>query len=125
MDGATEENEDTGDDEGQESVVTKRRAKQCSADPSATLEASLSALNVKKFDLAFAVDPLFKRTSAQFDEGGAKGVHLVPVCRCDLRTHKLWQPLHCQASDVHALHLCNGVEPHADKEHSFRRAAYE
>ena len=41
--------------------------------PSATLESSLEALNVKKFDLTFAMDPLFKRTSAQFDEGGAKG----------------------------------------------------
>ncbi len=30
-------------------------------------------LNVKKFDLTFAVDPLFHKTSAQFDEGGAKG----------------------------------------------------
>ena len=41
--------------------------------PSATLESSLEALNVKKFDLTFAMDPLFRRTSAQFDEGGAKG----------------------------------------------------
>ncbi len=40
----------------------------------ATLESSLEALNVKKFDLAFAVDPLFHKTSAQFDEGGARGV---------------------------------------------------
>jgi len=39
----------------------------------ATLESSLEALNVKKFDLAFAVDPLFHKTSAQFDEGGARG----------------------------------------------------
>lgn len=41
--------------------------------PDATLEASLEALNVKKFDLAFAVDPLFHKTSQQFDEGGARG----------------------------------------------------
>ena len=43
------------------------------ADPSATLEANVESLNVKKFDLTFAVDPLFHKTSAQFDEGGAKG----------------------------------------------------
>ncbi len=43
------------------------------ADPSATLEANVENLNVKKFDLTFAVDPLFHKTSAQFDEGGAKG----------------------------------------------------
>ena len=44
------------------------------ADPSATLEPNMENLNVKKFDLTFAVDPLFHKTSAQFDEGGAKGV---------------------------------------------------
>ena len=42
--------------------------------PSATLEANVENLNVKKFDLTFAVDPLFHKTSAQFDEGGAKGL---------------------------------------------------
>eukprot|EP01018_Ginkgo_biloba_P026384 Gb_02904 [translate_table: standard] len=46
------------------------------AAPSATLEPSLEALNVKKFDVAFAVDPLYHQTSAQFDEGGAKGLLL-------------------------------------------------
>ena len=48
--------------------------------PSATLESSLEALNVKKFDLTFAMDPLFRRTSAQFDEGGAKGSCVSHVC---------------------------------------------
>ncbi|KAK0589961.1 hypothetical protein LWI29_020677 [Acer saccharum] len=40
--------------------------------PSSTLESSFEALNVKKFD----VDPLYHQTSAQFDEGGAKGLLL-------------------------------------------------
>jgi condensin complex subunit 2 len=31
---------------------------------------------LKKFDLEFAVDPLFKKTSADFDEGGARGLLL-------------------------------------------------
>lgn len=44
--------------------------------PSSTLESSFAALNVKKFDVAFAVDPLYHQTSAQFDEGGAKGLLL-------------------------------------------------
>lgn len=44
--------------------------------PGSTLESSFEALNVKKFDLTFAMDPLFRRTSAQFDEGGARGVHV-------------------------------------------------
>ncbi|KAK4255322.1 hypothetical protein QN277_008335 [Acacia crassicarpa] len=42
--------------------------------PLSTLESSFEVLNVKKFDAAFAVDPLYHQTSAQFDEGGAKGL---------------------------------------------------
>ncbi|KAF6173240.1 hypothetical protein GIB67_026935 [Kingdonia uniflora] len=44
--------------------------------PLSTLESSFEALNVKKFDAAFVVDPLFHQTSAQFDEGGVKGLLL-------------------------------------------------
>ena len=58
------------------SSPTKRRRRHAELNPEATLEPSLEALNVKKFDLAFTVDPLFHKTSAQFDEGGAKGLLL-------------------------------------------------
>ncbi|XP_073110424.1 condensin complex subunit 2 isoform X3 [Elaeis guineensis] len=44
--------------------------------PLSTLESSYDALNIKKFDVAFIVDPLYHQTSAQFDEGGAKGLLL-------------------------------------------------
>ncbi|KAL9236280.1 hypothetical protein vseg_010970 [Gypsophila vaccaria] len=44
--------------------------------PLSTLESSFESLNVKKFDVAFAVDPLYHQTTAQFDEGGAKGLLL-------------------------------------------------
>ncbi|TYH10944.1 hypothetical protein ES288_A07G218800v1 [Gossypium darwinii] len=44
--------------------------------PLSQLESSFGALNVKKFDAAFAVDPLYHQTSAQFNEGGAKGLFL-------------------------------------------------
>ncbi|XP_025819043.1 condensin complex subunit 2 [Panicum hallii] len=44
--------------------------------PASTLESSFEALNVKKFDVAFTVDPLYHQTTAQFDEGGAKGLLL-------------------------------------------------
>ncbi|GAB2274927.1 hypothetical protein Dimus_009696 [Dionaea muscipula] len=44
--------------------------------PTSTLESSFEVFNVKKFDVAFAVDPLYHQTSAQFDEGGAKGLLL-------------------------------------------------
>ncbi|KAL4421403.1 hypothetical protein ABPG75_010694 [Micractinium tetrahymenae] len=60
--------------EGEEGGRRRRRAHELN--PEATLEASLEALNIKKFDLAFSVDPLFHKTSAQFDEGGAKGLLL-------------------------------------------------
>lgn len=40
----------------------------------ATLAKSFAALQVKKFDLEFTVDPLFKKTCADFDEGGAMGL---------------------------------------------------
>nr|XP_043628578.1 condensin complex subunit 2-like [Erigeron canadensis] len=44
--------------------------------PLSTLEQSFDTLNVKKFDVGFSVDPLYHQTSAQFDEGGAKGLLL-------------------------------------------------
>lgn len=42
--------------------------------PLSTLESSFEGLNVKKFDAAFVVDPLYRQTTAKFDEGGAKGL---------------------------------------------------
>ncbi|ONI13415.1 hypothetical protein PRUPE_4G220400 [Prunus persica] len=44
--------------------------------PLSTLESSFEALNVKKFDVAFMVDPLYHQSSAQCDESGAKGLLL-------------------------------------------------
>jgi condensin complex subunit 2 len=41
-----------------------------------TLASSFAALQLKKFELEFSVDPLFKKASADFDEGGAKGLLL-------------------------------------------------
>jgi len=40
------------------------------------LESTWEALEVKQFDVEFSVDPLFKKTSAEFDEGGASGLLL-------------------------------------------------
>lgn len=37
---------------------------------------SFAAIQLKKFELEFSVDPLFKKASADFDEGGAKGLLL-------------------------------------------------
>ena len=69
------EEEGDGDGDGADGKPGRRR-KAASADPSSTLAGTWDELNAKKFDLAFAVDPLFHKTSAQFDEGGAKGARL-------------------------------------------------
>ena len=45
-----------------------------------TIESDEEALNVKSFDLEFVADPLFKKTAADFDEGGAKGLLLNHLC---------------------------------------------
>lgn len=37
---------------------------------------AFASLQLKKFELEFSVDPLFKKASADFDEGGAKGLLL-------------------------------------------------
>lgn len=41
-----------------------------------TLEKNINNINTDKFDLEFDVDPLFKRTTARFDESNAKGLLL-------------------------------------------------
>lgn len=53
---------------------TDRKQTQRSSD--ATLASSFRSLQLKKFELEFSVDPLFKKASADFDEGGAKGLLL-------------------------------------------------
>ncbi|WFD26102.1 hypothetical protein MNAN1_001077 [Malassezia nana] len=61
---------DDSDDPDTRSGRTKRR--QRAREP--TLAKSFAQLQVKRFDLEFSVDPLFKKTSADFDEGGAGGL---------------------------------------------------
>ncbi|KAM7492361.1 hypothetical protein LguiA_035282 [Lonicera macranthoides] len=67
--------EDANISSGQEEGNSKKEHDK-KLSPLSTLESSFEALNVKKFDAAFAVDPLYHQTSAQFDEGGAKGLLL-------------------------------------------------
>ncbi|KAJ2905348.1 putative barren protein [Zalerion maritima] len=70
--GEGEESEEEVDEDG--TVRKKPRKKQRSSE--ATLAPSFASLQLKKFELEFAVDPLFKKASADFDEGGAKGLLL-------------------------------------------------
>ena len=83
--GDAREGEDAEDGEAG-SQRRAREPKQGSTSPSSTLE-PWEALNAKKLDVTFAVDPLFRRTSAQFDEGGARGAgHLLWLVHGRART---------------------------------------
>ncbi|WWC67762.1 uncharacterized protein I206_101674 [Kwoniella pini CBS 10737] len=69
-DDADGEDADGDDEEGGEPKATRKTTSRSEA----TLAKSFAQLQVKKFDLEFTVDPLFKKTCADFDEGGAMGL---------------------------------------------------
>ena len=64
------------DGEGERAGAKKGKKASSGAAGTKHLETNPAALNLKKIDLGFQVDPLFHRTSAKFDEGGAKGLLL-------------------------------------------------
>ncbi|KAL2328378.1 hypothetical protein Fmac_021805 [Flemingia macrophylla] len=69
--------------------------------PLSTLESSFEGLNAKKFDAAFVVDPLYRQTTAKFDEGGAKGLlmnNLGVYGGCRVLFDSLEVPAKCMAS---------------------------
>ncbi|CAH0026660.1 unnamed protein product [Clonostachys rhizophaga] len=68
-----EESEEELDEDGN---VKKKPKKKSQRSSEATLAPSFSSIQLKKLELEFAVDPLFKKASADFDEGGAKGLLL-------------------------------------------------
>lgn len=70
-----QEGED-GEDSENEDGTKKRTKKKATRSSEATLANGFSSLQLKKFELEFSVDPLFKKASADFDEGGAKGLLL-------------------------------------------------
>lgn len=70
---ADAEEADADDDpDAGDGVQRKRAAKSHRAE--STLAKNASQLRSKKLDLEFSVDPLFKKTCADFDEGGAQGL---------------------------------------------------
>lgn len=71
--GAEDGEED--DEEGQDGTKKKNK-KRTARSAEATLVNSFEQLRLKKMELEFSVDPLFKKASADFDEGGAKGLLL-------------------------------------------------
>ncbi|KAK9369397.1 condensin complex subunit 2/barren [Lipomyces kononenkoae] len=64
---------DDEDDNSEEHEEGTKKAKR-RVRSEATLVTDFSAIQLKKLDLEFSVDPLFKKASADFDEGGAKGL---------------------------------------------------
>ncbi|KAI9668132.1 MAG: hypothetical protein M1821_000952 [Bathelium mastoideum] len=69
------ENGEEDDEEGEDGSK-KRSRKKAQKTAEATLATSFTQLQLKKMELEFSVDPLFKKASADFDEGGAKGLLL-------------------------------------------------
>ncbi|KAH9831878.1 condensin complex component cnd2 like protein, partial [Teratosphaeria destructans] len=69
-----QEGEDGEEDEEGEDGVKKPKKKKAARSAEATLAASFEQLRLKKMELEFSVDPLFKKAAADFDEGGAKGL---------------------------------------------------
>jgi condensin complex subunit 2 len=75
--GDAEDDGDGEDEEGEEGEDgQKRRRRRAQRSAETTLATSYEQLQNKKMDLEFSVDPLFKKASADFDEGGAKGLLL-------------------------------------------------
>jgi condensin complex subunit 2 len=75
--GDAEGGEDGEDEDGEEGEDgQKKRKRRAARSAEATLASSFAQLQNKKMELEFSVDPLFKKASADFDEGGAKGLLL-------------------------------------------------
>jgi len=72
------ENENVEKGEGGENEEGEKKKKKRSKPERGvnTLETNVSNINAKRIDLEFSVDPLFRKTSAAFDEGGARGLLL-------------------------------------------------
>jgi len=65
------------DQDTQDMTIRKPRKE---GDGEGTLEKHLHNIDTNKYDLEFDIDPLFQKTSAKFDEGGAKGLLLNNLC---------------------------------------------
>lgn len=66
--------EDEDGEEGEDGQ--KKKKKRAPRAKESSLVDSFEQLQIKKMDLDLSVDPLFKKASADFDEGGAKGLLL-------------------------------------------------
>ncbi len=67
---------DEDDELDEDGTVRKKSKRKTQRSAENTLAPSFASLQLKKMELEFSVDPLFKKASADFDEGGAKGLLL-------------------------------------------------
>ncbi|KZT37936.1 barren [Sistotremastrum suecicum HHB10207 ss-3] len=67
-------NDERGSDDEGGDPSEKQQRRRANRPAEATLAKSYAQLKVKKLDLEFTIDPLFKKTCADFDEGGAQGL---------------------------------------------------
>ncbi|XP_035672015.1 condensin complex subunit 2-like isoform X2 [Branchiostoma floridae] len=75
-------NKEAGDVPAEDGEIKGKKPKKSGM--SSTVENNLKNINVNNFDLEFEVDPLFKKMSATFDEGGTRGLLLNHLsCRDD------------------------------------------
>lgn len=74
--GAAEEGDEGDDDDEEEGEDGQKKRKKRAARSAQSTLATYEQLQNKKMDLELGVDPLFKKASADFDEGGAKGLLL-------------------------------------------------
>lgn len=68
------EEDDAENSDNPDADPTQAKKRKANRGTGATLAKDPSSLKNKKPDLEFAVDPLFKKTCADFDEGGASGL---------------------------------------------------
>lgn len=66
--------DDDDDEDGEGGDPSQGGKKRKTHRPASTLAKDASQLRNKKLDLEFRVDPLFRKTCADFDEGGANGL---------------------------------------------------
>ncbi|KAK4516072.1 uncharacterized protein ATC70_011033 [Mucor velutinosus] len=85
-----------------------------------TLLKDFSTLAVKKFDLDYTVDPLFKKTSADFDEGGARGLllnHLSLDQNCKIIFDASDATVEGELEDANNEHAITSIEHIEPEEH--------
>ncbi|OMJ25549.1 Condensin complex subunit 2 [Smittium culicis] len=70
----SKKNRNNSDDEDEN--TSHRKTKKRGNSAVKTLVTDFSSISLKKFDLELSVDPLFKKASADFDEGGSNGLLL-------------------------------------------------